>query len=122
VHSSITRVLWDERPAGLLLQETAPGWRDLRKTKWRLAKGDEQLQITYASSQPPHHISDEALTELAVCIYQVWHVPLLDSQPCGVCVLTMGKVMLEDRTWCAVQQRMAADALVQRCNAGKAAP
>jgi hypothetical protein len=84
----------NECPTGLLLQETAPGWRDLWKTKWRLAKGDEQLQITYASSQPPHHISDEALTELAVCIYQVWHVPLPGSQPGGMCMLTMGKVMV----------------------------
>jgi hypothetical protein len=64
-----------------VLQETAPGWRDLRKTKWRLAKGDEQLQVTYASSQPPHHISDEALSELAVCIYQVPHCSPLALSP-----------------------------------------
>ena len=56
-----------------------PGWRDLRRTKWRLAKGDEQLDASYARSQPPHHVNDEPLSELAVCIYtaRVQHVALL---------------------------------------------
>jgi len=53
------------------VQEGAPGWRDLGRTKWRLAKGEEQLEATYRCTVPPHHISDEALSELAVCIYQV---------------------------------------------------
>jgi WD repeat-containing protein 81 len=47
----------------------AAGWRDLGRTKWRLAKGDEQMDFTYANSDAPHHISDEALSELAYCIY-----------------------------------------------------
>ena len=51
--------------------EEVPGWRDLTKTKWRLSKGDEQLNFTYKSSDTPHHISDEALSELAYCIYKV---------------------------------------------------
>lgn len=46
------------------------GWRDLTKSKWRLAKGDEQLDFTYSSSDVPHHVSDECLSELAVCSYK----------------------------------------------------
>lgn len=52
------------------------GWRDLTKSKWRLAKGDEQLDFTYSSSEVPHHVSDECLSELAVCSYKARRLPL----------------------------------------------
>ncbi|ONM31865.1 Protein GFS12 [Zea mays] len=51
------------------------GWRDLTKSKWRLAKGDEQLDFTYSSSEVPHHVSDECLSELAVCSYKARRLP-----------------------------------------------
>lgn len=49
--------------------------RDLTKTKFRLSKGDAQLQTTYRHSQPPHHIP-ETLSELTYCIYVARNAPM----------------------------------------------
>lgn len=42
-------------------------WRDLSRTKYRLTKGDLQLDASYAS-HIPHHVS-ECFTEVVDCIY-----------------------------------------------------
>ncbi|XP_072997201.1 protein GFS12 isoform X1 [Typha latifolia] len=57
-------------------ENSTAGWRDLSKSKWRLAKGDEQLDFTYSTSEFPHHVSDECLSELAVCSYKARRLPL----------------------------------------------
>jgi len=49
------------------------GWRDLTRTKYRLNKGDEQLDITYQSSVP-HHISD-ILSEVTYFVYMARRTP-----------------------------------------------
>lgn len=47
-------------------------WRDLTKTKYRLTKGDRQLDMTYdvsnCSDQIPHHVSD-ALSDITCYVY-----------------------------------------------------
>eukprot|EP00899_Mesostigma_viride_P010715 jgi/Mesvir1/19645/Mv09928-RA.1 len=60
----------------LLPSGGGPGWRDLSQTKWRLAKGDEQLDVTYASAEVPHHITDEPMSELTLCMYKARRLPV----------------------------------------------
>ena len=43
-------------------------WRDLTKSKFRLKKGDDQLQRTYTHGMPPHHIP-ENLTDITYYVY-----------------------------------------------------
>ncbi len=51
------------------------GWRDLSRSKFRLAKGDAQLDVTFARAPVPHHVP-EALSELTYCIYMARVTPL----------------------------------------------
>ena len=51
------------------------GLRDLTKSKFRLSKGDAQLETTYKHSDPPHHIP-ESLSELTYYIYLARRTPL----------------------------------------------
>lgn len=55
-------------------------WRDLTKTKYRLTKGDAQLDITYqhnkhgSDSTTPHHVSD-VLSEITFFVYMARKTP-----------------------------------------------
>jgi hypothetical protein len=51
------------------------GWRDLTKSKFRLNKGDHQLDRTYQSSLIPHHIT-ESLSEITYYIYMARRTPM----------------------------------------------
>ncbi|KAG6596071.1 inactive serine/threonine-protein kinase lvsG [Phytophthora cinnamomi] len=51
------------------------GWRDLSKSKFRLNKGDAQLDRTFASSAVPHHIT-ESLSEITYYIYLARRTPM----------------------------------------------
>ncbi|TMW67629.1 hypothetical protein Poli38472_011249 [Pythium oligandrum] len=51
------------------------GWRDLTKSKFRLNKGDQQLDLTYANSVVPHHIT-ESLSEITYYIYMARRTPM----------------------------------------------
>ncbi|KAF4132324.1 Beige/BEACH domain [Phytophthora infestans] len=51
------------------------GWRDLSKSKFRLNKGDAQLDRTFASSAVPHHIT-ESLSEITYYIYSARRTPM----------------------------------------------
>eukprot|EP01119_Soliformovum_irregulare_P023450 TRINITY_DN8180_c0_g1_i2.p1 TRINITY_DN8180_c0_g1~~TRINITY_DN8180_c0_g1_i2.p1 ORF type:complete len:1262 (+),score=290.72 TRINITY_DN8180_c0_g1_i2:54-3839(+) len=50
-------------------------WRDLTKSKYRLTKGDEQLDVTYLSTDRSHHIT-EPLSELTYYHYQARRTPI----------------------------------------------
>ncbi|XP_013199895.1 WD repeat-containing protein 81 [Amyelois transitella] len=53
-------------------------WRDLSKSKYRLNKGDRQLDMTYGvsacSGQIPHHVSD-ALSDITCYVYLARRTP-----------------------------------------------
>lgn len=52
------------------------GWRELEKSKYRLTKGDDQLELTYASGagMVPHHIT-ETFSSLTYYIYKARRTP-----------------------------------------------
>jgi len=59
----------------LLHDKNAAHWRDLRVSKFRLTKGDDQVDNTYRNSPSPHHIT-ESLSEITYYIYMARRTPL----------------------------------------------
>lgn len=49
--------------------------RDLSMTKFRLSKGDTQLETTFKHSDPPHHVP-ESISELTYYIYMARRTPM----------------------------------------------
>ncbi|KAF9438628.1 WD repeat-containing protein 81 [Entomortierella beljakovae] len=54
--------------------EVCHGWRDLSKTKFRLNKGDEQLDFTF-EGPIPHHITD-ILSDITYYVYMARQIPI----------------------------------------------
>ena len=50
-------------------------WRDLTKSKFRLNKGDAQLDVTYGHESPKHHIT-ENLSDITYYIYLARQTPI----------------------------------------------
>ncbi|KAG0278237.1 hypothetical protein BGZ95_004434 [Linnemannia exigua] len=50
------------------------GWRDFTKTKFRLNKGDEQLDVTF-DGPIPHHITD-ILSDITYYVYMARQIPI----------------------------------------------
>ncbi|CAO3568262.1 unnamed protein product [Mortierella alpina] len=50
------------------------GWRDFSKTKFRLNKGDEQLDVTF-DGPIPHHITD-ILSDITYYVYMARRIPI----------------------------------------------
>ncbi|KAF9194137.1 hypothetical protein BGZ50_006616 [Haplosporangium sp. Z 11] len=54
--------------------EVHHGWRDFTKTKFRLNKGDEQLDVTF-DGPIPHHITD-ILSDITYYVYMARQIPI----------------------------------------------
>ncbi|KAK3827473.1 MAG: hypothetical protein J3Q66DRAFT_275023 [Benniella sp.] len=54
--------------------EVQQGWRDFTKTKFRLNKGDEQLDVTY-DGPIPHHIT-AILSDITYYVYMARRIPI----------------------------------------------
>ncbi|KAG0299722.1 hypothetical protein BGZ98_009812 [Dissophora globulifera] len=54
--------------------ELQHGWRDFTKTKFRLNKGDEQLDVTF-DGPIPHHITD-ILSDITYYVYMARQIPI----------------------------------------------
>jgi len=50
-------------------------WRDLSKSRFRLKKGDDQLDHTYMHASPPHHVP-ESICELTYTVYRARALPI----------------------------------------------
>jgi len=58
---------------------TESPWRDLTKTKYRLHKGDEQLDQSYNYGEPAHHVP-ETISDLTYTVYRARSLPIFELQ------------------------------------------
>ncbi|KAG0338601.1 WD repeat-containing protein 81, partial [Podila humilis] len=72
--SNFTYLMILNHAADFTGSDVSHGWRDFTKTKFRLNKGDEQLDVTF-DGPVPHHITD-ILSDITYYVYMARQIPI----------------------------------------------